>query len=73
LGAFFGAGVAGPEPLLDAGDGLPLPCALPPPEPPPHAASMVSAAPAAIMASILGAGGRWDMGTSLWVSQGATG
>src|SRR6478736_3420782 len=46
LGAFFGAGVAGPEPLLDAGDGLPLPCVLPAPEPPPHAASMVSAAPA---------------------------
>src|ERR1700748_2467954 len=45
LGAFFCAGVAGPEPLLDAGDGLPLPCAPPPPEPPPHAASLVSAAP----------------------------
>src|SRR5262249_59122466 len=39
LGAFFGSGLAGAEPLLDACDGLPLPCALPPPAPPPHAAS----------------------------------
>jgi hypothetical protein len=46
---------------------------LPAPEPPPHAASMVSAAPAASTASILGAGGRWDMGPHSGVSQGATG
>src|SRR5690348_903034 len=71
--AFFGDGaLADADPLLPAGDGLPLPCALPP-LPPPHAASMVSAVAAAVTASILVARGRWDMGPHSGVSQGATG